>query len=544
MQAQLVLENSIGGMSDLHKYELEDIAWDELDQIGDHLVPHPSNEHENEPAYQEDNYKKHQHEVIQPQKKTKTKSLEKDSWSHATSVIPGSCDSGSSREATVLSDSIRVPENDLSFLDNDRKNNESADLLYYEWPDIGNFADVDTMLRSYDSTFGFGGSNQDDMAWLSSDIESNFVPFQSVPEQDLSKPNNVNDDMVNDSNVGSSSISYKSGFQGSESGEAHPLGDKNTKYQQGVQLNTAINFNNSTANHLTDEHVQRKKQAKRPNISEAKRKDRCKTRQVLAHSDDQKQKKDVAPNSFGYLQTPTPYIHSNYVYSPNQISADSQVSGLKSEMNSLTSASPRESSYSHPFSGPEMSVDEKLENFRTRQGFYHYSVSEQFNQSPNEVENHNGVERNNVTNPADRDSSSVPETSCTSSGFDKISLEASSFRQLKQVVEQLDIKTKSCIRDSLYRLARSAEQKHKYANMKGSGLRDREAGDPFMADGSNNGLTDMETDTNPIDRSVAHLLFHRPSDSSTMPAHVDSSLKSHTMLGELVRKEEAASDAS
>lgn len=28
----------------------------------------------------------------------------------------------------------------------------------------------------------------------------------------------------------------------------------------------------------------------------------------------------------------------------------------------------------------------------------------------------------------------------------------------------------------------------------------------------------METDTNPIDRSVAHLLFHRPSESPNLPA--------------------------
>ncbi|KAF3541518.1 hypothetical protein F2Q69_00025422 [Brassica cretica] len=28
------------------------------------------------------------------------------------------------------------------------------------------------------------------------------------------------------------------------------------------------------------------------------------------------------------------------------------------------------------------------------------------------------------------------------------------------------------------------------------------------------GFMDIETDTNPIDRSIAHLLFHRPSDTS------------------------------
>lgn len=32
---------------------------------------------------------------------------------------------------------------------------------------------------------------------------------------------------------------------------------------------------------------------------------------------------------------------------------------------------------------------------------------------------------------------------------------------------QMDLKTKLCIRDSLYRLARSAQQRHHYANLAG-----------------------------------------------------------------------------
>lgn len=41
---------------------------------------------------------------------------------------------------------------------------------------------------------------------------------------------------------------------------------------------------------------------------------------------------------------------------------------------------------------------------------------------------------------------------------------------------------------------------------------------------------DIETDTNPIDRSVAHLLFHRPADSSTTPAHGSFSFKSPSVV--------------
>ena len=40
---------------------------------------------------------------------------------------------------------------------------------------------------------------------------------------------------------------------------------------------------------------------------------------------------------------------------------------------------------------------------------------------------------------------------------------------------------------------------------------------------------DMETDTNPIDRSIAHLLFHRPSDPSIVPNDA-LSLKSQNMV--------------
>ena len=46
---------------------------------------------------------------------------------------------------------------------------------------------------------------------------------------------------------------------------------------------------------------------------------------------------------------------------------------------------------------------------------------------------------------------------------------------------QMDLKTKLCIRDSLYRLARSAQQRHNYANLTGG------PGDVrnFMRDGTN-----------------------------------------------------------
>lgn len=40
----------------------------------------------------------------------------------------------------------------------------------------------------------------------------------------------------------------------------------------------------------------------------------------------------------------------------------------------------------------------------------------------------------------------------------------------------------------------------------------------------------METDTNPVDRSIAHLLFHRPSDSASTPVNDSSAFRSPSMV--------------
>ncbi|KAE8729596.1 hypothetical protein F3Y22_tig00003507pilonHSYRG00120 [Hibiscus syriacus] len=89
------------------------------------------------------------------------------------------------------------------------------------------------------------------------------------------------------------------------------------------------------------------------------------------------------------------------------------------------------------------------------------------------------------------------------------------------------------IRDSLYRLARSAEQRHNCANTSES-RDDKDASGPLEAKETSKHVfvalctrfMDIETNTNPIDISIAHLLFHRPSDPSLRPV-TETSLKSY-----------------
>ncbi|XP_068643321.1 protein LNK1-like [Aristolochia californica] len=128
------------------------------------------------------------------------------------------------------------------------------------------------------------------------------------------------------------------------------------------------------------------------------------------------------------------------------------------------------------------------------------------------------------------DSSAIQDSSsCMSSVLSNgISPEAASFQQLQDVMEQLDIKTKLCIRDSLYRLARSAEQRHMNSSIKNR--IEKHAGP--MTDETNKcvGFMDAETNTNPIDRSIAHLLFSRPPEPSLGASSDALSLESHIMV--------------
>ncbi|PWA44202.1 hypothetical protein CTI12_AA527560 [Artemisia annua] len=60
--------------------------------------------------------------------------------------------------------------NDLNLFTNDGVNKGSSDLIYYGWPDIGNFEDMDTMLSNCDSSFGLGvPGNDDELVWFTSE---------------------------------------------------------------------------------------------------------------------------------------------------------------------------------------------------------------------------------------------------------------------------------------------------------------------------------------------------------------------------------------
>uniref|UniRef100_A0A5B6ZCE4 Protein LNK1 n=1 Tax=Davidia involucrata TaxID=16924 RepID=A0A5B6ZCE4_DAVIN len=572
--------------------------------------------------------------------------LEKDSWSHTPeSVFPASCDSGTIKEGTNLaSDNSRMSshcfkssnvdsigskfcagdpiigdrraavdsnsycyplrhisqtDNELSFFDNNCEDKESSDLLYYGWPDIGNFEDVDRMFRSCDSTFGLGGvGNEDEIGWFSSShaiegsedvLKSDFKfscpassPLKNIPDHhEPTKLNNASSS-INDSNMESASVINKSSSWTSEDDQPSALGHSSF-------VNASSTISESKDEFTPKEQVSlHKKRSKHHNQLQGKRKGRClenggsfhhisdlqfndiklpsggSSRQIFPSTDIRQQLQNMGSGSFGYLQTHIPYMHSEFHHSSDQFSVSPTLSSIKSENNGLMSLSPKESSYAsnqgqsmesthdHSFEVPAITVDEKKEKLHVRQGFQPsftssrkhvdlvvpaaicdpISIWKQVHHSENKIENRSEVGEVTMGIPAELDSSNVQESSSMRSRLDEISLESTSFCQLQHIMEQLDIRTKLCIRDSLYRLARSAEQRHNYANLNGGSRDDRETSGALMDEETNKctGFMDMETNTNPIDRSIAHLLFHRPSESSVMPSYDAMSDKSHTMI--------------
>ncbi|XP_061997233.1 protein LNK2-like isoform X1 [Rosa rugosa] len=111
------------------------------------------------------------------------------------------------------------------------------------------------------------------------------------------------------------------------------------------------------------------------------------------------------------------------------------------------------------------------------------------------------------------------DSNTVSAAVEYYSAEDTILYRLQDIIAKLDIKTRLCIRDSLLRLAQSAVQRHHTSDTSSSNRNSKDEPEIVAKEeigGCNRytSMPDVETETNPIDRTVAHLLFHRPLDLS------------------------------
>ncbi|XP_027772178.1 protein LNK1-like isoform X5 [Solanum pennellii] len=372
---------------------------------------------------------------------------------------------------------VSQADDDLGFLDSNHEDKSTTELLYYNWPEMENFEDVDRMFRSCDSTFGVGASIEDDLGWFSSSgvIEGSGGGLRS----DFEFPFSTSSELENISGMQEASRPKETGSSINDSGTKDQLFCQ-TVCSMPSEDESAVLSHLSFANGSSDSDfktVPKKKinlhkiNSKLQNQSEGKRK-------------------------HVYMENGETF---NYIDSlPEERNHPTAITGSQA----LTSTD-----YSH-------SDQTTVADIGTNENM----VDKLLQRSVIKHENNRDLESVSTGIPAEVGSSIVKESSCTSSGLNEISEEADSFHQLEHVMERLDVKTKLRIRDSLYRLAQSAEQRLRHANLNNGSGDDRHTSRAFDDDGAYRctGYLDMETDTNSIDRSIAHLLFHRPSNSSVM----------------------------
>ncbi|XP_042064667.1 protein LNK1-like isoform X1 [Salvia splendens] len=464
--------------------------------------------------------------------------------------------------------------NNLNFFENDEVK-DSSDFFNFGWPEIENFEDVDRIFRSCDSTFGLGASREDEFRWFSASdnigstgelVNSDFKfpsPESNSAENLSSNHTFLKGHSSNDGAMVGAPIRLRDGSWISENPESHVSyvdGHAIANGEQGCNPKAHLNRHQNQvqdqfegkikehdigngASKLPDDAVQPPSRAK------------C----YQDFSCQQQPMHALVPDSCNYLQNHLSYVHPDN--SPSDLtSVNPTSSAVKTETNELTSPPTRDSSHtpslfqsingSHDLPLPEAvptgtGKGVKLHRHHGSQSQVESnikpanivvqatssnpgSMTEEAHYNQGKSENHSELAEVRHFIPAELGSSNVQESS-TSSGKDDASLEAASFRQLKLVMEQLDLRTKICIRDSLYRLARSAAKRHNHGNSNSSFDGVRDASGTLLAEGEKS-FVDIETDTNPIDRSVAHLLFHRPSESSPASAQYSLPFKSPSMV--------------
>ncbi|CAL0309512.1 unnamed protein product [Lupinus luteus] len=449
-------------------------------------------------------------------------------------------------------------DNELSFLDIDG------------WLDIGDFEDVDMML-SCDLNFGTGSLNNDEeFSWLSSShgaqgsddaLKSEFKfscaemsPLKSISDYNMESKENIGGLPFNDSNKKTSPVDKKVSCQMNVDGNgvSAPL----------LMVNESDMKSGNTVVFMLKEKLQSKLQIPSPGMhkigylengdsiypyapekyADTKQPYEVSSGEVTSLDSIQKHKLNTDSDSLGCIQTQAFKMDPDYSHAPNHTSLISTLSGSRSEHGGhILAASLKESSYAssieschrhflepaslktnvknknlhHHHDGHMLSRSFNNESIANQMPFHSPSSAQQIGYQF-ENEGDSGVHRVSLGFSPEIESSTVQESSSMSSALEQTSVQATNFCQLQQIMDQLDIRTKLCIRDSLYRLAKSAEQRLDNSSINGCIGDDVDACKAMMAQNASrcNGLMDIEADTNPIDRSVAHLLFHRPSDSS------------------------------
>ncbi|KAK8671327.1 hypothetical protein V6N13_037923 [Hibiscus sabdariffa] len=548
-------------MFDWNDQELTDIIWGEGGETDDHIVP-----------YQEGSEncqsKKERSEETAAIKSTEQKTLGDKVDLHRIKLEGGSNLNANGRITTSRFGMDLWPELSLSSAaktDHDsmasevsdnlvdvtecssKNGKDQGDFVDYSWANIGSFDDLDRIFSNDDPIFGSTSLGTADEFWSSSKEVTN-CPGKSFPTtfdspslalgalKSTSENMEVKREYLQEDNL-SITLSYGK-LDGSTSHGLHNVefpGDKSKSVGEETNAETGEKTS-APKSHLVAENVMT------PNVLANKEcmrnkllKCQKKIEHVVVNQQRQLQGSDslqyqhisntfVAPSIYGNLtnQYPTipvlPNIQSREIYHQPLLPCF-EVSPVKS--NPVNRSAPTAAKSSR------MTPQEKIEKLRRRQQMRALlAIKKQQKQFTHQVPstNHavfqNTSQENQFQLAEDVEdliplASFDPNSPLEKTDFDMVavaiddhSVEDTVLNQLQDIIAKLDIRTRLCIRDSLFRLAQSAMQRHygsdTSSTSKISKYENEDKNPNRMSE------TEAETETNPIDRTVAHLLFHQP----------------------------------
>ncbi|XP_068661557.1 protein LNK2-like [Aristolochia californica] len=463
---------------------------------------------------------------------------------------------------------------------NEHEDKESDGFLDYNWANIGNFDDLDRIFRNDDTILGREMIGSADELWSSSAaadmIDNSPTQSFSVAASSLSSEFQAIRNTTERYKGEIEFVPYKNQSPSSDTAKRNNLnsfGPQNV-LQNKVETTKFFNLVTGGKSSLEEKANRQRKFLKTQKNPEETNEPKFKQSLTGASSTPVNQLQQYAnarvpvsalqsfptsvlggPESLRYLHGSNPYMHTGYGYPVHQFPVISKLPLMHSDrdkhqilLENYCKLSPDslkkgrlQKRLADVHTGPPiMTPQEKIEKLRRRQQVqamlaiqrHQQKLGNQISgadqktlnesQGQDFVANSIGVEENTISIqppfemslPLEQD-----ESSKTSMSIDIFSLAESIFDQLQDAIGKLDKKTRLCIRDSLFRLARSVMLRHSVSDTSSTNKNSRDeqevvANEEIDSNGRSTRVPDAETDTNPIDRSMAHLLFHRPTEPS------------------------------
>ncbi|XP_050154830.1 protein LNK2-like isoform X2 [Malus sylvestris] len=480
-------------------------------------------------------------------------------------------------EQHCIAEAIQL-DKDGEIFQNSNEGKEQGDIVDYGWANIGSFDDLDRIFSNDDTIFGNVSLGNADELWSSSrdatDSPIKAFPVSSDSPSFTSGYGKMDYSAsygLQNAHAALDHVEYAGGKSKTMEKEQSDMDTGRS-----TLTNSSLNAENSSSPNETADKVSRQKKLMRYRKKlEEKSEEKSlqdfygtwpSSRTPCGHFENQlegfmvESSPSTGPKQKRLLQGPEP---SPYQHIPNQCAAQSMYGNLTNPSTHVSShIQPGKFKHQNLFSGCEvssgnanainksvdtsakpltMSPQEKIEKLRRRQQLQamlaiqkqqqqfshqisstHQSSTQKgpqetqiqyFERADLEVEGLSTLPSLDPNSTVEQDDSSI-----VSAAIDDHSAEDTILYRLQYIVSKLDIKIRLCIRDSLYRLAQSAMRRHYASDTSSSNKSSKVEGEVFAEEINNHNrfgkIPDLETETNPIDRTVAHLLFHRPLNSS------------------------------